>query len=40
MARAKKIYTQEEVNAMTEKRMQKLFNEGRIDDDMWQRWQT
>lgn len=38
MARPKKIYTQEEVNAMTEKRMQKLFEEGRIDDDMWQRW--
>lgn len=38
MARPKKIYTQEEVNAMTEKRMQKLFEEGRINDDMWQRW--
>lgn len=38
MARTKKIYTQDEVNAMTEKRMQKLFDEGRIDDDMWQRW--
>ena len=38
MARTKKIYTQEEVNAMTESRMQKLFNDGRIDDDMWQRW--
>lgn len=38
MARAKKIYTQEEVNGMTEKRMNKLFEEGRIDDDMVQRW--
>lgn len=38
MARAKKVYTQEEVNKMTEKRMQKLFEEGRIDDDTVQRW--
>jgi hypothetical protein len=38
MARQKKIYTQEEVNAMTENKMKKLFNDGRIDDDMVQRW--
>ena len=38
MARTRKVYTQEEVNAMTEKRMLKLFEDGRIDDDMVQRW--
>lgn len=38
MARQRKIYTQAEVNEMSEQKMQKLFEAGRIDDDMWQRW--
>ena len=38
MARQRKVYTQEEINAITEKKMRKLFEDGRIDDDMVQRW--
>lgn len=29
---------QHEVNALTEKRMLKLFDQGKIDDDQVQRW--
>lgn len=38
MARPRKTYSQEEINKMTEKKMLKLFEDGRIDDDMAQRW--